>query len=142
LFVLLVALATRLSDERVCFGAAWLTIPGVALIAFGLGYPHFLETEHWTRYAYAAPVGLLPCPTLSAILGVTLTLRLLGSQPWALALAAAGVVYGATGVLMLGVKLDYLLLAGALVVVGASRAPTVYRADRPTATSKRTQTAA
>jgi hypothetical protein len=136
LFVLLVALATRLSDEPVCFGAAGLIIPGASLIAFGLGYPHFLETEHAMTYAYAAPVGLLPCPTLSAVLGITLTLRLLGARLWALSLAAAGVVYGATGVLLLDVKLDYVLLGGALVVVAASHALTVSKADRPTATSR------
>jgi len=86
LFVGLVALATRLSNERVCFGAAWLTVPGASLIAFGLRYPHFLETEHGMTYAYAAPLGLLRCPTLSAVLGITLTLRLLGARLWALSL--------------------------------------------------------
>jgi len=37
---------------------------------------------------------------------------------------------------MLDVKLDYVLLAGALVVVAASHALTVSKAVRPTATSR------
>jgi hypothetical protein len=143
LFVSLVISATRLSDERARVGAASLAVPGGLLTIFGLGYPHFIETDNWATYAYAAPLGLLPCPTLSAVLGVTLALGLLGSRRWALTLAAAGLVYGATGVLMLGVTLDYVLLAGALVVIGASRTLTSSSIRRPpTASSRRTQTAA
>lgn len=142
LFVLLVAVAARLSKDRVCVGTASLVVPGALLVAFGWGYPHFLETSRWTVYAYAAPLGVLPCPTLSAVLGVTLTLRLLGSRAWALTLAAAGLAYGATGVLMLGVKIDYVLLTGALVIIGASRALTSSRVNMATPTRKRTQTAA
>ena len=142
LFVLLIALAARLPKDRVRFGTASLVVPGALLLAFGWGYPHFLETTRWTEYAYAAPLGVLPCPTLSAVLGVTLTLGLLGSRAWALTLSAAGLVYGATGVLMLGVKLDYVLLTGALVIIGASRALTLSRVNMATPTRKRTQTAA
>jgi hypothetical protein len=89
------------------------------LIAFGWGYPHFLETDRWMTYAYAAPLGVLPCPTLSALIGATLILGLLGSAVWSITLAAAGLVYGTVGVFVLGVQLDYVLLAGTLVLVGA-----------------------
>ena len=89
------------------------------LVAFGWGYPHFLETDRWMTYAYAAPLGVLPCPTLSAVIGATLIFGLLGSVTWSITLAAFGLVYGVIGVFVLGVQLDYALLAGALVLVGA-----------------------
>ena len=38
---------------------------------------------------------------------------------WSITLAAAGLIYGAVGFFVLGVELDYALLAGALVLVGA-----------------------
>ena len=50
--------------------------------------------------------------------------------------------YGVTGVLMLGVKFDYVLLVGALIVIAASRALKDSSAGDHTGTSKRTQTAA
>ena len=43
------------------------------------------------------------------------------SVAWSITLAAAGLVYGAVGVFVLGVQLDYALLAGALVLVCALR---------------------
>jgi hypothetical protein len=88
-------------------------------ITFGWGYPHFLEGARWTTYAYAAPLGLLPCPTLSAVIGLTLIFSLLGSTPWTMTLAAVRFAHGAIGVFRLGVALDCMLLAGAIVLVGA-----------------------
>jgi hypothetical protein len=123
LFLVLVALASRLSPAPVHFVTPSLGIPGVLLVAFGWGYPHFLETDRWTSYAYAAPFGLLPCPTLSAVIGVTLALGALGSRAWAFTLGAAALVYGAIGAFVLGVTLDYVLLAGAVVLLSDSRDP-------------------
>ena len=119
LSVLLLALASRLSKDPVRFGAPILATLGAMLVAFGWGYPHFLETDRWMTYAYAAPLGVLPCPTLSAVIGPTLILGLLGSAGWSFTLAAAGLMYGTLGVFVLGVQLDYVLLAGTLVLVGA-----------------------
>ena len=121
LFLFLFALASRLSKDPVHFGTPILAIPGAMLVAFGWAYPHFLETDRWTTYAYAAPLGVLPCPTLSAVIGATLIFRLLGSATWSITLVAAGFVYGAIGVFILAVRLDYVLLGGALVLVGALR---------------------
>jgi hypothetical protein len=91
----------------------------MSLAVFGWFYPHFLATDRWIAYAYAAPLGLLPCPTLSAVIGITLILDFLGSRSWALTLAAAGLVYGVIGVFALGVMLDYALVAGALAALAA-----------------------
>jgi hypothetical protein len=88
-------------------------------VAFGSGYPHFLETNHWITYGYAAPLGVLPCPTLSAVIGATLLLGALGSAAWSISLGIGGLLYGAVGVFVLGVQLDYVLMAGALVLLGA-----------------------
>jgi hypothetical protein len=76
-------------------------------------------------YLYAAPMGLLPCPTLATVIGATVILDSLDSTPWTATVAIAGLVYGAIGVLALEVNLDYGLLAGALVTLGAlaRRAP-------------------
>ena len=121
LLLALTGAARRLSNDHVRVAPPKFFVPGALLVAFGWGYPHFLETDSWMTYLYAAPLGLLPCPTLSAAIGVTLMLSLLASRPWSIALALAGLIYGAVGVFVLGVQLDYLLLAGAVALVAAVR---------------------
>ena len=122
LSVFLLAVAGRLSKGPVRFGGPIFSTLGSMLVAFGWGYPHFLGTDRWMTYAYAAPLGVLPCPTLSAVIGATLILGLLGSAVWSITLAAAGLMYGTVGVFVLDVQLDSGLLAGTLVLVGAIRA--------------------
>jgi hypothetical protein len=142
LFLLVLRLASRLSNNPVCFGTPILAAIGVMLVAFGWGYPHFLETDHWMTYAYAAPLGVLPCPTLSAVVGATLIFGLLDSLAWSTTLAAAGLLYGAVGVFVLGVQLDYALLAGALVLVGALKGSASQSAsDQTASTSNRNEAA-
>ncbi|MCM3881981.1 MAG: hypothetical protein ND807_17875 [Vicinamibacterales bacterium] len=92
---------------------AWI---GVGLVAFGWCYPHFLEGWGWHRYLYAAPLGLLPCPTLSMAIGLTLIAGLSECRSWAGALAATGSFYGFFGVAVLGVPIDLALLAGSVVL--------------------------
>jgi len=112
----MIVLARRLSTRPVELSSPFLVAAGVLVTAFGWAYPHFLSADRWTVYLYASPFGLLPCPTLAGVTGVTLVLDLLGSKSWSLALSAAGVTYGVMGVAMLGVTLDYGLLAGAVVL--------------------------
>jgi hypothetical protein len=114
----LVWLSNRVSADAVRFAAPLVAITGVVFIAFGLGYPHFVATDRWIAYAYSAPLGLLPCPTLSAVIGATLLFGSLGSNAWSIPLVIAGFVYGSIGVFVLGVKLDYVLLAGTLALFG------------------------
>lgn len=99
-------------SQRVVRGGALASIVGVASIAFGAFYPHFLEVSP-VAYAYSAPVGLVPCPTLALAVGLALLGNGLGSRAWALLLAALGVLYGLFGVLRLGVYLDAGLVVGA-----------------------------
>jgi hypothetical protein len=108
----LATIANRLTNERVRLGSSFPRVSGALLVAFGWIYPHFLSADSWAAYAYASPLGLVPCPTLSVLVGVTLILDRLGSTPWCATLITAGFVYGAIGVFRLGVVLDYGLLAG------------------------------
>jgi hypothetical protein len=119
LAALLVGIASRISSRPVHIARARLVVPAAMLLVFGWTYPHFLERNPWTVYLYAAPMGLLPCPTLATVIGVTVILNSLDSPPWTATIAIAGLVYGATGVFGLGVHLDYGLLAGALLALGA-----------------------
>ena len=118
LVVVLAATATRSSAHPVRFAPVTTAWSGMMLIAFGSTYPHFLHADSWATFLYAAPFGLIPCPTLTVVIGFTLMLNLLESTRWSLVVAAAGVLYGAIGVFTLGVTLDYGLLAGALVLIG------------------------
>jgi hypothetical protein len=119
----LMGLASRLSKERVSVASSAVFLPGAFLVAFGWTYPHFLTTNQWTTYLYAAPFGLLPCPTLSAVIGLTLMLDMLRSKAWSVTLATAGLIYGAMGVFGLGVTLDYGLLIGGAILGMLAGAP-------------------
>lgn len=95
---------------------------GGVLLACGWVYPHFLDASHSPlEYLYASPLGLLPCPTLAFLIGLSLTAGVPGGRSSARVLAGAGLFYGAWGVLKLGVWLDGLLLLGALVLLIATR---------------------
>jgi hypothetical protein len=91
-------------------------IIGVGMIAFGWIYPHFLETTSPFKYLYASPMGLIPCPTLSLIIGFTLLFQGFSSRKWIIALAVMGLYYGLTGLIKLDVYLDAGLVIGALVL--------------------------
>jgi hypothetical protein len=89
--------------------SAWRAAGG-AIAVFGWTYPHFARTDSWMTYLYASPFGLLPCPTLAVVIGVTLMVRHLTAIGWQAVLIVAGLLYGAIGVFRLGVVLDWGLL--------------------------------
>jgi hypothetical protein len=113
--IALIVIAIRQPDERVRVGAAWTTIAGGLLFTFGWVYPHFLETASFWPYLYSAPTGLIPCPTLSVVIGLGLILGGLGSRPWSMVLGATGIFYGLFGALRLGVSIDWVLVLGASI---------------------------
>jgi hypothetical protein len=128
-------------DRRpVSRGSAWTGRIGVAMMAFGWLYPHFLEGQA-TAYLYASPVGLVPCPTLAVAIGFALLGNGLGSRVWSLTLVAVGLFYGLFGVLRLGVFLDIGLVGGAVALAASAfRSPAAGRAReayRPRARSDR-----
>jgi hypothetical protein len=112
----LVRLAFHFPNDPIAFASRPLVVTGTVLIGFGWVYPHFLEARPWTSYFYQAPLGLVPCPTLSVVVGVSLMLRSLAAKAWATTVASAALVYGVIGVFALGVAIDMVLLAGAIVL--------------------------
>jgi hypothetical protein len=115
--VALLIIAIRMPDEPVQIAPAWAMLAGALMFLFGWLYPHFLETTSFIPYLYAAPTGLIPCPTLSILIGLTLILAGLDSRAWSLLLGAVGIFYGLFGALRLGVIIDLFLLLGALLLV-------------------------
>ena len=114
----LLALATRLSAGALQFAPRPVMITGFALFAFGWVYPHFLENENFISYLYSAPTGIIPCPTLSVVIGLSLVAGSFQSRSWGLVAAGAGLFYGLFGALRLGVALDWFLAAGAAALLG------------------------
>lgn len=114
--IMLVVFSLRLPPTQVEKAPLWLMIPGVILAVFGWIYPHFLESSTWLSYLYAAPVGVIPCATLSIVIGFALLMGGLGSKAISLTLAVVGLFYGFTGVFQLGVQIDWFLLAGSIVL--------------------------
>jgi hypothetical protein len=107
-------IAFRLPGEAVRLGPRWTSIAGIFLVALGWIYPHFLEAGPAWLYLVAAPLGVVPCPTLCAVIGWSLLADGFGSRAWATALAALGLFYGIFGAVRLGVGIDLLLAAGAM----------------------------
>jgi len=101
-------------------GVRWdsFTVIGLIMFIFGFVYPHFLDKDGFIHYLYSSPMGLIPCPTLSAFIGITLMLGGFNSRRWMITGAIFGLFYGIFGVLRLGVYLDIVLIAGALVLLG------------------------
>ena len=96
---------------------SWPDIAGLLLIIFGLIYPEFLHTNSPIEFAYAAPAGLIPCPTLCVLTGFALLYKGFGSVTWSMTIVASGIFYGLFGVFYLGVYLDWFLVAGSLILM-------------------------
>ncbi len=119
LAIALVVLALRDHSATLAAPPGWVRIGASIMITFGWLYPHFLSGSP-ARYLYAAPVGLVPCPSLAMALGFALLAR--GSRAWSLTLAGVALFYALFGVFRLGVSLDLGLLVGsALVAVSSGR---------------------
>lgn len=121
LAILAIVAAARAPDHPVRRGPPWMIALGSALIAVGWIYPHFLDAPA-VMYVIAAPVGVLPCPTLYVISGFTLLGGGLQHRAWTLTFAALTFVYGVTGVATLGVYLDVGLIAAAAGLAVAAMA--------------------
>jgi hypothetical protein len=122
--VLLVRAARYQSQVTAVPASSGWVLAGAGLLAVGWTYPHFLTTDTWTAYVYASPFGLLPCPTLLVVIGITVMFGGLYSTTWSIPLFAAGVLYGLIGVFILQVSLDIWLLSGSIllgVMIAANR---------------------
>jgi hypothetical protein len=132
----LLGISFTLPKEPISVGPIWAIIAGVVMFAFGWIYPHFLDASSVVEYLYAAPTGLIPCPTLSITIGLALVMGGLDSRVWSLTLAGAGLFYGAFGVWRLGVAIDIALLFGAAVLIGTIVLP--YSSERTVSSSRHT----
>ena len=115
--IALLFVAVRLQRSVIQLAPLPYLIPGILLFLFGWVYPHFLETPSWLAYLYAAPTGIIPCPTLSIIIGSVLILDGLGSRALCLVLVAAGLLYGIIGTVQLGVLIDGVLILGTITTL-------------------------
>jgi hypothetical protein len=112
--------ALRLPPAAIRIASGPSMVAGLICLTFGWVYPHFVATTNPIWYLIAAPLGLLPCPTLSAISGLTLMVEP-RSTTWMLTLASISFVYAAIGVFGLAVTIDIVLFAGAAALVAARR---------------------
>jgi hypothetical protein len=107
----------RSGNDIIKGNKSWPDIIGLLLIIFGLFYPEFFKANSLLEYTYAAPTGLIPCPTLAVLTGFTLLYRGFGSATWAMALVISGMFYGLFGVFYLGMYLDWFLVAGSSILL-------------------------
>lgn len=115
--IALLIIAIRLPQEKIQIAPPWLASAGALLFLFGWVYPHFLETASWLPYLYAAPTGLVPCPTLAIVTGLSLMVGGLESRVWSYVLGGMGLFYALFGAIRLGVTIDLILLIGALLTL-------------------------
>ena len=115
LTVALVVLSMGEDLRRISAVPGWSIVAGIAMLIFGWTYPHFLDATP-IHYLFAAPIGLIPCPTLSAAIGLALICGPARVRSWRLALACVGAFYGLYGVVQLGVAIDIVLTLGAVTL--------------------------
>jgi hypothetical protein len=89
---------------------------GIAMVAFGAIYPHFLQASSIFEYAYASPIGVVPCPTLYVVIGFALLADGGLTRAGAATLAGAGLFFGLYGMVVLRVAIDIGLIAGAFAL--------------------------
>jgi hypothetical protein len=120
LSLILVCISVNLRTEKLSLASKGMFTTGAVLFLFGWSYPHFLDASSFWAYLYLSPLGLIPCPTLSATIGLSFMLNNLSSRLWMFTLGIAALFYGIFGVFRLGVLIDLILLGAGIVAVIAS----------------------
>ncbi|HSG65340.1 MAG TPA: hypothetical protein VLD39_10080 [Gammaproteobacteria bacterium] len=116
--VALSVIALKLPLSPLTIAPRWITAMGVLMAGFGWAYPHFLDdTASTLTYVYAAPTGLIPCPTLAMLIGLTLIVDGLRSRAWSTLLVTLGLTYGVVGGAILEVAIDWLLVLGGVTLL-------------------------
>lgn len=113
----LALLASRAPAGMVGLGPRWAVALGSLLIAFGWAYPQFVAARSSLTYLYAAPLGVIPAPTLAFVVGVALVSSGFALDAWCIALGLAACVAGLTGAVVLGVTIDLAVFAGGVALV-------------------------
>jgi hypothetical protein len=104
-------------DQTIVMSRLPFAVAGIVMIIFGLLYPHFIETQSPLTYLYASPTGLVPCPTLSVVIGFALLFNGFGSKALSIVLIAYGLFYGLFGLIILSVYLDIGLIIGSVTLL-------------------------
>ena len=128
-----VALGRRRPGEKVDRPPLWAAAAGLIMIVFGWVYPHFLQGGGWLQYLYRSPAGLIPCPTLSLVIGFLLLANGFSSRGLSILLGVLGLFYALFGAFRLGVRLDLVLMLGATALLALAFGPGCSEAKpRPT----------
>ena len=117
LTVLIIIFGLRATIQPVQTSQIIFKVIGILMIVFGLVYPHFINPDSLLKYLYASPVGLIPCPTLSILIGFLLLYNGFDSQSLTLTVIVFGLFYGIFGVLKLAVYLDIFLVFGTIALI-------------------------
>ena len=115
--VLIFIFGFRASSQPINLSQLPFMVIGILMIIFGLVYPHFINPDSFVKYLYASPAGLIPCPTLSILIGFLLLYNGLGSQSLTLTFIVFGLFYGIFGALKLAVYLDIFLVFGTIALL-------------------------
>lgn len=115
--ILLFTFGLRAPDQAVTTSQLVFFISGILMVTFGLVYPHFINPGSVLGYLYASPAGIIPCPTLSILIGFALIFNGFGSTSISILLIVFGLFYGIFGVFKLRVFIDLFLLFGALMLM-------------------------
>lgn len=113
----LTALLRSMSLRPVLPASPFFLVLGSLLFGFGWAYPHFLGGDPGFAYLYAAPLGLIPCPTLSIVVGIATIFRGLDCRTWSFVLISMALFYGLFGSLHLGVTIDWILTGGGVTLL-------------------------
>jgi hypothetical protein len=79
LTILVLIFGLKASNQSIEVSQVPFQVIGILMIVFGLIYPHFITGDPLLKYLYASPAGLIPCPTLSIVIGILLVFSGLGS---------------------------------------------------------------
>jgi len=115
--ILILLFGFKTNNQIISFSQIPFIVAGILMIVFGLIYPHFINPDSIIKYLYASPVGLVPCPTLSILIGFVLLYSGFGSQSITVTFIALGLFYGLFGVFKLGVYLDTFLILGTITLL-------------------------
>ena len=115
--ILIFIFGLKTSNQPIHISQAPFMVIGILMIVFGLVYPHFINSSSFLKYFYASPVGLIPCPTLSILIGFLLLYNGFSSQSITITFIAFGLFYGIFGVLKLAVYLDIFLILGSITLL-------------------------
>lgn len=82
--IVLLLVAVKLPNDEVQIAPTWTLMSGLVLFAVGWGYPQLLNTSSYLPYLHSAPVGTIPCPTLTIVIGSALVWMYSARVRWAL----------------------------------------------------------